>query len=464
MTVIKRFTDIAHSLRLSVLLIISCSTNASAQGPKAEPINGFTPTIRAKNSSTGATRHITVKGDDVRLNKAVSAEGDDLVRKLAKLLGEPEPQKSKYPIILTLYSKGNAKRGVKYSSSVVPVEGGGYVIDLVVDTRDGIDYSAVKQGIMQALIQERTMRTDPKINKETKISVPRWISDGILGAVQWKEAVTNRSVYELLKLQPNLYPVPMLFATDGEKLKELGKTKTDIYHASATAMILALQRQKEGKPSLARMLSQVAIFEGETEELLRKNFPALNVGSRGLQKLWNLQLADMSASRMLDTLTIRQTEARLAKILFFTLRGKAGVAKFIPIDDYDVLVGLADEERVQVLQTIRQNIQQLSYRCYPDYQPLLAEYSFIINDIAQGKVGDIPVRLQNLAEERARKLEAGERVRNILDWYQISEAKGLKGDFSGYEKLIKQIEYERKKNADSIIAPYVNQVEQLMKR
>lgn len=452
-----------YTLVAMTVVTITALTTFKTYGQQPEA-GHVAPLIVAPNSSRGATGHITVFGDDIRRNKAVSSVGDDLVRKLAKFLKEAEPKQSVYPIYLNLYSKGNAKKGVKFSTSVLPVEGKGYRIDLNVDIREGIDRSILEQGIMQALVLERTMRTKPDVNKETQVNVPRWLSDGLIGAVQWKEAPTNKAVYNLLTLRPELYPVTELLATDEKKIAELGRTKIDIYHASATALVLSLQRQADGAESLAKLLSKVAVFEGEPEELFRKYFPTMNVGSRGLQKLWNLQLADMSASRMLDTMTIRETEERLAKMLFFTLRGRAGIAKMIPLENYDVLVGLVDSERIGVINGLRQNLRQLSFRCYPDYQPLIAEYSFLLTDVAKGDFKTVNVRIQNLAVERAILLEAGKRVRNVLDWYQISESKGLKGDFSGYARVIEQIELEKQRNMDPIIGPYVNQVNELMKR
>ncbi len=454
------------SLITAIFSVITPSkTLAQAQLPVFQPDGGHVaPIIRAPNSSRGSTGHVTVFGDDIRGNRAVSSIGDDLVRKLARFLKEQEPKESVYPIHLTLYSKGNAKKGVKFSTSVLPIEGKGYRIDIIVDIREGFDKSITEQAIMQALVLERTMRTKPKINRQTIVKVPRWLSDGLVGALHWKDAPSNKAVYNLLTQRPELYPVKELFTTDQKKFEQLGVTKTEIYHASATALVLSLQRQAGGAGSLTKLLSEVSVFEGETEEILRRNFPTMNVGSRGLQKLWNLQLADMSASRMLDTLTIRETEQRLAKSLFFTLRGNAGIAKMIPLKNFDVLVGLVDSERIQVINGLRQKLRQLSYRCYPDYQPLIAEYSFTLTDITKGNFEKVNLRLKNLEEERARLLEAGKRVRNVLDWYLISEAKGLKGDFSGYARVIGQIELEKKRNADPVIAPYVNQINDLMKR
>jgi len=464
---IKAKTDIKRGSQrgLPLLCLISLLMSSSVMA-QIEPNGGFveSPLLQKQASSRGATGHVTVFGDDVRRNKAVSSVGDDLVRKLAKLLGENEPKESVYPIKLTLYSKGDAKKGVPFSTSVIPIEGKGYSISLVVDIREKIDKTTIERGIMQALVLERTMRSDPVVNEDTIIKVPLWLSDGLLGATHWQEEISNRAVYNLLKKRPELFPVKTLLEINEESLKELGVTKLDIYNASATALVLALQRQQGGKQSLAKLLSEVSVFEGESQELFRRHFPTMNVGSNSLQKLWNLQLADMSSSRLLDTNTIIETEERLQQVLFFTLRGEGGVARIVALEEYAQLADLEADEKTQVINRLRQNLRQLSFRCYPDYQPLLAEYSLLLLDISLDKTEEVKLRLANLAEERERKVEAGTRVRNVLDWYQISEAKGLSGDFSGYEKVLEQIELERKRNADPVISPYVDQMSELMKR
>ncbi len=453
--------------RYLLIPLISILPVDLAMGQVVDGDNEGQGTALAKNPvsrSVGATRHFNVWGHDIRRNKAVASLSDDLVRKVYKFVGEPVPKAGFHPVHLHLYSKGEAKKGSVFSTSVIPIAGGGYNIKLVVDIRTTISKLTLEQAIMQAIVLERTMRSDPDVNKDTKVSVPRWVSDGLLGAIKWKNDKLPRGMFVLLRNKPELYSVKELFLTTDEIIAELGDTKSDIYMASATAMVLSLQRQKKGKKAFSQLLSEVAVFEGEPEELLRRNFTVINVGAKGLQKLWSLQLADMSVPKLSETKGILATDNELERTLFFILTTDDGVVKSVPIKDYDVLVGVSDKERIKVVSLLRRKIVQVSYRCYPDYQSILAEYGFIMTSLSKGVYEGVGVRLKNLKAERVQIVDAGERVRNYLDWYRINTAKDLAGDFKGYEKLIEQMAMEQKRDADKVISPYLDKMEQLMQR
>ena len=113
---------------------------------------------------------------------------------------------------------------------------------------------------------------------------------------------------------------------------------------------------------------------------------------------------------------------------------------------------------------LRQELVQLSYRAYPDYQPILAEYGFILTSLARNEMGDVAVRLEKLAEERQIMYVNGQRARDVLDWYQLSQARDLKGDFTGYQRLLERMKSEKKIGEVNGISSYVNQVELLMTR
>jgi hypothetical protein len=211
------------------------------------------------------------------------------------------------------------------------------------------------------------------------------------------------------------------------------------------------------------MLSEVAVFEGEPEELLRKHFPAMNVGTRGLQKMWNLQLAEMSAPRMIDTETLIKTEEKLKEILFLSVIGEDRLESKVAIKDFDVLAGLEKNERLRATMLLHQDLLQLSYRAYPDYQPILAEYGFILTSLAKDEMDGVAERLEKLEKEREIMYKSGERVRDVLDWHQLSQARDLKGDFTGYKRLLEQMKREETQ-AQGMVSKYVNQVQDLMSR
>ncbi len=436
--------------------------------PKAVPVDGVVvgggaEAIKDK-TSVGVNKQFKVRGESLHLNKAVSALCDEMSKGVYELLGEKRPESGFYPVNVLLYSKGNAKRQNVFKTLVTPVSGGGFKIELIVDVREQIDRSDLEAGVMQAIVMERTLRTDPVLNAESVLDVPRWVSDGLLGALRWKEGSRNRGMFEVLTRKPELYPVGRLFTTKQKDITGMGETVKALYEASATAMVMSLSRQKEGKAGLAKMLSEVAVFEGEPEELLRRNFPAMNVGKRGLQKLWNLQLAEMAVPRLIDTETLMATEEKLREELFFSLVGKDRLERRVAVKDYDVLAGLEQRERLQATMNLRQKLVHLSYRAYPDYQPILAEYGFILTSLARGEMDGVGARLERLAEERQIMYEKGQRARDVLDWYQLSRARDLKGDFTGYKRLLEKMKREKKRSEGNAVSEYVNQMEKLMTR
>ncbi len=414
--------------------------------------------------STGVNKQFKVSGDSLHLNKSVTALCDELSKGVYDLLGEKRPESGFYVVNVILYSKGNAKRQNIFRTTVARLEGGGYRIELVVDIREQIDRSDLEAGVMQAIVMERTLRNDPVLNDDSVVEVPRWVSDGLLGAIKWKEGDRNRGLYEVLTRRPELFSVESLFKKSQKNIHEMGETVRSLYEASATALVMSLSRQRDGKRGLANMLGEVAVFEGEPEELLRKNFAAMNVGTRGLQKVWNLQLAEMSVPRMIDTNTLMETEDKLREVMFYSLVGKDRLERRVAMKDFDVLGGMGVEERRKVTMILRQDLVQLSYRAYPDYQPVLAEYGFILTSLARGQMDGVAERLERLENERAIMYENGERARDVLDWYQLSQARNLKGDFTGYQRLLDRMKREQREGEENAVSSYVNGVQKLMTR
>lgn len=436
--------------------------------PKAVPVDGnveVKDVDDVKNkTSAGVNNQFRVSGESLHLNKSVTSLCDEMSKGVYDLLGEKRPESGFYPIHVHLYSKGNAKRDRVFKTTATPIVGNGFRVDLVVDIREQIDRSDLEAGVMQAIVMERTLRTDPKLNEESVVNVPRWVSDGLLGALKWKEGARNRGMFEVLTRKPELFPVSKLFTTKYKDIQAMGETVRALYEASATAMVMSLSRQKSGKANLSKMLSEVAVFEGEPEELLRKNFPAMNVGKRGLQKLWNLQLAEMSVPRLIDTETLITTEEKLREVLFFRLIGDDRLERKVAMKDFDVLAGVDQKERVRAITILRQDLVQLSFRAYPDYQPILAEYGFILTSLARGEMDGVAERLEKLSEEREIMYQSGQRARDVLDWYQLSTARDLKGDFTGYQRLLERMKREKTSGEENGVSHYVNQVQKLMTR
>ena len=459
--------------RSSLLMVFFLSGKTTAQTPvpnvpRAVPVEtAGVQNQRGRISDTTSRsldKQFIIKGESLNLNKSVSGLCSELGKSFLKLLGEKQPNPNFHTINVTLYSKGDAPRGNLYRNKVAKLEGGGYRIDLLVDIRQQIDRSVLESGIMQALVIERTLQQNPDLDDGAKIEVPRWVSDGLLGAIKWKEGDGNPGMFEVLNRKPELFSVERLFKSRQEDIEGMGETLSELYQTSATAMMMSLIRESEGGDGLKNMLGEVAVFEGETSELLRKNMPSMNVGAKGLIKLWNLQLAEMAAPRIKDTRTLIKTEEKLQSILFFSLVGSDRIERRVAIEDFDVLLTLKKLERAEITVALNQELVQLSYRAHPDFHPILVEYGLILTEIAENKVEGIPIKLRNLARARNELLTRGKRARDVIDWYTISQSRGLSGNFSGYQRLLEQMKHEEKIEQANDISDYVNKMERLMTR
>jgi len=371
------------------------------QSPKLVPLVENRSRI-TDTTSVSIDKQFIVKGESLKLNKSVSALCSDLGKGLQKLLEEKKPNPGFYPINVTLYSKGNAPKRNLYKNTVAQLDGGGYRIDLLVDIREY-----------------------PELDDGAQLEVPRWVSDGLLGAIRWKEGDRNRGMFEVLNRKPELFLVERLFKTTQADIETMGETLRALYQASSTAMMMSIIRQSEGGDGVKNMLGEVAVFQGEMPELLRKNISSMNVGTKGLIKLWNLQLAEMAAPRIKDTRTLIKTEEKLQSILFFSLIGDDRIERRVAVEDFDVLLALDQKERVGITIALNQKIVQLAYRAHPDFHPILVEYGLILTEIARKEVEGIPIKLKNLARARAELLARGKRARDVLDWYRISHSRGL---------------------------------------
>ena len=430
--------------RLFFILAIVCSAAQSAYAQGGVKQLGNEGITKGMSRSVGVSGQFSVYGHGDNLNKAVSSLCDEINRDFHKLIGEKPMARGFVPVEIVLYSEGKAPKGVTVKTSVFQVEGIGYKIRQIIDIREVVDKSVIESSIVEGLIIARTLKTQEKIPKDQEIKVPRWVKDGVYGAIEWKEDRVNRGMAVLLKNKPQLYPLTMLLSSNDDSYKKLSVTNKGLHQVSASAMILSMHHQVNGKKHLANFMGDVAAFDGEIEELLRKHFPDMNVGDKALTKLWNLQLANMAEPRLTETNGILETEKNLEETLVFVVQDEDGLRKKIPITEYRLLDGLNAKDRSAVVLRTRQKLTAISFRSFPTYRPILRDYATFLNLLAGGVPKAADEKLKRLADARLLMKQQGQRMKNVLDWYNISQARELVGDFAGYQALLDRMDAEKK--------------------
>ena len=170
--------------------------------------------------------------------------------------------------------------------------------------------------------------------------------------------------------------------------------------------------------------------------LLRKHFPELNLSETSLAKWWALQLANKGGQNLLtDILTINQTEAALGEALRLNFRSEEGIVQQKELTAWPEIARLKEPERAAAVRLAQDALVRLSYRCFPSYRPLIAEYQQLLTAIAKDKTKDVATRLTALQENRTVMLAKAARARDYMDWFEITRARKTSEVFDDYMRL-----------------------------
>ena len=194
---------------------------------------------------------------------------------------------------------------------------------------------------------------------------------------------------------------------------------------------------------MAAYLSEFATFKGESENLMRKHFPAMNTSQNSLEKWVNLEMLELGTARNTEVFSIIETEKRLESILKLRYSDEEKVARTVGIEGYGEILKIEEaSKRFDAIAGARAELERLSYRCFPTYRPLIVQYELILLELAQGKNKDIATRLNDLAKSRHNSQLVAKRVRDYLDWYYITQSDDVGGSFLDYRKLSDALEKE----------------------
>ena len=118
-------------------------------------------------------------------------------------------------------------------------------------------------------------------------------------------------------------------------------------------------------------------------------------------------------------------------------------------------------ERQEAVRPAEDGLTRLSYRCFPSYRPLIEEYQQILRDIAGGGRDGIAERLEELAGQRQVRVERALRARDYMDYFEISRARDLSGEFDDYLRLKKELELKPRPQRKDRITEYLDALQKV---
>ena len=365
---------------------------------------------------------------------AMIQDADDLIADLDQLVGEV-PGKP-YPIYLELFPFEKGKSSQISLEFLKPEGGAPYRLQIYLRLGRGnsFEQEQFERVILQMLVMERSLRLLPEGESVERVEVRPWLLDGLAEAIQWKNGKGDRRMYSSLMESGGWIEVEDL--VDRAAIAGLDVLSRELFRASSGALVMALLAQNQGAKSLAEFLGKVAVFEGEQMILLRTHFPQANLGPKGLERWWMLQVAALSEKKLSEAMTIPETDERLSGILELHLKNENEEAFRVSLESWRQVAGLdSKEERIESIRPANDLLAHLSFRCFPTFRPVIAGYLKILSDIADGKTEEVEEMIENLEEFRFAEVERHRKLLDLVDWYHLSSVQKESGEFEDYLKM-----------------------------
>ena len=379
------------------------------------------------------TKQFRVSGGDSLVRGTMAMMAEETKDELLQLTGEQDAWK--VPVSIRLHGKqGDPLPPRTVSMRLLMVEG---AVELRLDVHlsRGIEHERFKRAVTAALLYERALKHTAAGDQQRPLDVPPWLSDGLRETTAWRLNQADRRLYEALFKSGGLFKIDDLFAVSEGGFEDMDAAMRAAFRVSSGALVMALLEQPQGREGFRAFLTEVAGYEGEMPGLLRKHFPELNLSETSLAKWWALQLANKGLNQLTDIFTIQQTETALAEALRLNFRTPEGIIQQKELAAWPELADLKDPERAAAVRPAEDALVRLSYRCFPSYRPLLAEYQAVLGTIAKNKTKDVAAKLVALGETRATMVSRAARARDYLDWFEITRARETSGAFEDYLRL-----------------------------
>ena len=380
------------------------------------------------------TKQFRISGGEAGDRSTLALLAEEAKDELLRLTDEKDEWK--FPVTITLHGKTGDPVPPRTVAMQILVSEAGYDVRLDIHLGRGIEPERFKQTATSALIYERALRGRPAKESDTPLLVPPWLVDGLREATAWRLNQSDRRLYQALFKTGGLFKIDELFTLNERGFEEMDAAMRAAFRVSSGALVMALLQQPQGKEGFRAFLTEAAAFGGEMPALLRKHFPELNLSETSLAKWWALQLANIGGQNLAsDVLTVAQTETALGEALRLNFRTAEGIIQQKDLAAWPELATLPEPERAKSVRLAQDALVRLSYRCFPSYRPVLAEYQTVLGAIAKNNTKDLAARLAALDERRATMSAKAKRARDYLDWFEITRARETSGAFDDYMRL-----------------------------
>lgn len=498
-----RLRHLQHLLAIGVLLVSSAL--AHAQVREAEWV------APREDITISASEQFQVIGGNAASRGTFASFAERQKAGFLQLLGQ-QADAWHHPIVLRIQGEltdGPARRPVAWS---VNQFGKTFSIQLRVQLGSNFSRDRLQDTLLHLLMFEMALR-DVEIKVTDRI-IPRWLKEGLPGALRLKNAGRPSAFFKTMFDLNLVTPASEILSASKNDIDSVSRT---VFEASASGFVLMLLDQSDGPAKLAKLIHAHGGGHGASgHNLIARHYPEFIGTAERLERQWILYCSKLASPQALEFLDPKATEIQLADAL------RVSFLEFEPPDpdgetnpdeqaeeekrgffrgflsrtqspkekeaeaearkeDREILAATAEEfptrtfegtlldferilprkDRLEILQPVRQRLLNLSFRSFPLHRPLVNDYLIIVGDLMGGKPKNVKKRLDALEEERRRLTELLLGVTAFMDEFEATSLDRKSGVFDAYIERARAIERQSPNPRDPI-STYMNEVKQAL--
>ena len=407
--------------------------------------------------SISQSAQFIVYSPDIRLRLAVTGFAETAKQDVLETLGLGDHWK--FPIVIELRQPASTDpAGLASQVRLIQTEGG-WMAQVDVVLREG-EFKQVRfpQLVVRAILLEVAYREHPPEIGVRYADPPSWLVEGLAQNIQVRASgsAPNAAIFRQL-IETGRLPKIRDFLKDNVAVMD--STSLAVHGSCAGSLVDLLAGDPGGKASLVKLLKGLPEADDDPVAQLLKYFPALGGSETDLEKWWTLGLARRSATDGHLTLSVPETNARLAPLLriaVVTDEKKQTRAEF-DLADYKAFRKYPGAKAALAAQSAE--LTGLLMQAHPLLRPVVLEYQRIINELAAGRTRRVAEALSGVASYQELIDERKDKIEDYLNWYEATQMPQQSGAFEDYLQGSKALEKGTPPKRNDPISNYIDQLQ-----
>ncbi len=375
------------------------------------------PTPGPLERSVSASRQFVIYQADGTIRAKIARKVEDIKTEWLKTLQMKDEWKSPIIVQLTSLAPPGAPR---MRTALFIGDGGESKVQI-----DVFDMAALRGGefdleVYRALCLELMYRREPPKAGKSYHQPPVWLLEAFLEDSRTKagEGIAAGLYERIIESGPP----PKLEGFLKERPEMMDATTRAIYRARAMALLRAFLAMPDGAKGFAAWIMSLPVINAADAGKLAANFPSLADQPSNLSKQWALSLADASASKRAQSLSMSESVRQLTLIL--DIGAPADPKR--PNDDlvsgpmaFPVIARTKSGKFI--LGHKSGELLRLQLAAHPLIRPIVEEYHLIVSELVTKPKKNVEKRLAKNMELQKAVTDRYSGIADYMNWFEAAK-------------------------------------------